>query len=102
MEKMGGWPFFGCDFDILKNRPDMLDMLEKETIKSEISEEEENEDSKDDLKIGNINSKSTRFSKLFKKNKDAVDRTRQTLIKKTNEEDVAEKAGQILREVCVF
>ena len=24
MNKMGGWPFLGCDFDILKNRPTIV------------------------------------------------------------------------------
>ena len=78
----------------------LVDRLEKESIKSGISEKEEVEDSKDDLEIEDINLKSTRFSKLFKKDKEAVDRSRQNLIKK-KDEDVTEKAGQLLREVCM-
>ena len=60
-------------------------------------EEEENTTS-ENLDTG---TKSTRFSKNFKKNRQAMEKTRQNLVKKENENEDKdlERAGQMLRKV---
>ena len=60
-------------------------------------EEEENTTS-ENMDTG---TKSTRFSKNFKKNRQAMERTRQNLVKKEteNEDKDLERAGQMLRKV---
>ena len=67
-------------------------------LQEEQEKEEEENTTSENMDTG---TKSTRFSKNFKKNRQAMEKTRQNLVKKENENEDKdlERAGQMLRKV---
>ena len=67
-------------------------------LQEEQEKEEEENTTSENMDTG---TKSTRFSKTFKKNRQAMEKTRQNLVKKENENEDKdlERAGQMLRKV---
>ena len=79
-------------------------VLPKTDFLENLLNDEQAEESEEDTTSTNFESgtKSTRFSKKFKRNRQTMEKTRQNLVKKENEDEQIQRAGQLLKKVTQF
>ena len=83
-----------------------LDLAKTDFLEN-LLDEEQPEESEEDTTSANLDlatgTKSTRFSKNFKRNRQTVEKTRHNLVKreKENEDEKLERAGKLLKKVSI-
>ena len=88
---------------LIKDYKVQTQVVAKTDFLENLLKEEQPEESEEDTTSTNVDTgtKSTRFSKNFKRNRQTVERARHNLVKKENEDedDKLKRAGQLLKKV---
>ena len=90
---------------LIKNYKVQSQVVAKTDFLENLLDEEQPEESEEDTSSANLatGTKSTRFSKNFKRNRQTVEKTRHNLVKreKENEDEKLERAGKLLKKVFI-